>query len=167
MISASPGDRVDGPPPPRPQTRTTNGTTDTSTRSVKLKFTVEEDEKLKMLVLTHGTNSWAFIARLMGTRNHRQCRERWKNYLNPALRTDPWTLEEDQLLVDRYAAFGAKWNKIAKSFANRSDNSIRNRWQLMLRKWDKQNHAQLEGSEYQPEDSSPVIPRPRQTHTPR
>jgi hypothetical protein len=115
-------------------------------RSVKCKFTQEEDEKLKMLVLTHGTSSWAFIARLMGSRNQRQCRERWKNYVNPALRNDLWTLEEDQLLVDRYAAYGAKWNKIAKFFVNRSDNSIRNRWQLMLRKWDKQNQLKPDSS---------------------
>ena len=110
-------------------------------KSVKLKFTAEEDEKLKMLVLSHGTSSWAFIARLMGTRNHRQCRERWKNYINPALRNDPWTFEEDQLLVDKYAEFGSRWNRIAKFFTNRSDNSIRNRWQLMLRQWERQNHS--------------------------
>ncbi|OHT05974.1 Myb-like DNA-binding domain containing protein [Tritrichomonas foetus] len=109
--------------------------------SIKVKFTPEEDEKLKMLVMAHGTSAWSFIAHLMGTRNHRQCRERWKNYINPSLRSDPWTLEEDQLLVDKYAEFGPKWNKIAKSFANRSDNSIRNRWQLMLRQWERQNHA--------------------------
>lgn len=112
-------------------------------KSVKYKFTAEEDEKLKMLVLSHGTSSWGFIAQLMGTRNHRQCRERWKNYINPALRNDPWTLEEDQLLVDKYAEFGPKWNKIAKFFAHRSDNAIRNRWQLMIRQWERQKHMQL------------------------
>ena len=110
-------------------------------KSPKYKFTAEEDEKLKMLVLSHGTSSWAFIARLMGSRNHRQCRERWKNYINPALRNDPWTLEEDQLLVDKYAEFGPRWNKISKFFLNRSDNSIRNRWQLMLRQWERQKHG--------------------------
>lgn len=112
-------------------------------KSIKSKFTAEEDEKLKMLVLSHGTGSWAYIARLMGTRNHRQCRERWKNYINPALRNDPWTLEEDQLLVDKYAEFGPRWNRIARCFVNRSDNAIRNRWQLMLRQWERQKEGQI------------------------
>ena len=115
--------------------------------SVKVKFTPEEDEKLKMLVLAHGTNSWSFIAKLMETRNHRQCRERWKNYLNPSLRSDPWTFEEDKLLVDKYAEYGPKWNKISKFFVNRSDNSIRNRWQLMLRQWERQNKSSTNSHE--------------------
>ena len=150
MSSNSPG--IQPPPiPPPPNPDSTEQTTEHGARpeshnkqkSVKLKFTAEEDEKLKMLVLSHGTSSWAFIARLMGTRNHRQCRERWKNYINPALRNDPWTFEEDQLLVDKYAEFGPRWNRIAKFFTNRSDNSIRNRWQLMLRQWERQKHADI------------------------
>ena len=109
---------------------------------IKMKFSPEEDEKLKLLVLQHGTNSWSLIAQLMGTRNLRQCRERWNNYLNPALRTEPWTIEEDKLLVEKYAEYGPRWNKIAKFFNNRSDNNIRNRWQLMLRQWERQNNQQ-------------------------
>lgn len=112
--------------------------------NIKSKFTPEEDEKLKMLVLTHGTSNWSLISKLMGNRNHRQCRERWKNYINPALRNDPWTLEEDQLLVDKYAEYGSKWNKISKFFVNRSDNNIRNRWQMLLRQWEKQNNGKMQ-----------------------
>jgi hypothetical protein len=108
-------------------------------RCHKSHFSPAEDDTLRALVLAHGTGSWDFIATLMGTRNSRQCRERWKNYLNPDLRSDPWTLEEDQLLVDRYAQFGSKWNIIARFFRNRSENSIRNRWEMMLRQWDRQN----------------------------
>ena len=103
-------------------------------RNVKFKFTPEEDERLKMLVMRHGTNSWNIVSQFMGNRNPRQCRERWKNYVDPELRSDPWTPEEDDLLLKKYRELGPRWNKIAKYFVRRSDNSLRNRWQLMLRK---------------------------------
>ncbi|KAH0794863.1 Myb-like DNA-binding domain containing protein [Histomonas meleagridis] len=116
-----------------------------SGKIVKCKFTPEEDQKLKELVQIHGTSSWKLISSLMGTRNHRQCRERYKNYLDPNLRNDPWTFEEDHLLVDKFAEYGPRWNKIAKFFTNRSDNSLRNRWQLMLRQWERQNSEKKQG----------------------
>lgn len=122
-------------------------------KNIKCKFTQEEDEKLKELVKVHGTSSWKLISSLMGTRNHRQCRERYKNYLDPSLRNEPWTLEEDRILVEKYADYGPKWNKIAKYFINRSDNSIRNRWQLILRQWERQKNEEKERYEiYQPPD---------------
>jgi hypothetical protein len=133
MSFDSPGATGSAPPPPI-------DISDSAQSALKCKFTAEEDERLKMLVLAHGTDCWDVIAKLMGTRNHRQCRERWKNYLNPNLRTEPWSLEEDQLLVTKYAEYGPKWNKISRFFTNRSDNSIRNRWQLMLRQWERVNH---------------------------
>lgn len=101
--------------------------------NLKIKFTEEEDAKLHALVMQYGAKDWIHISQLMGTRNPRQCRERWNNYVNPALRTDPWTAEEDMLLDQKIAEFGPKWNKIAKFFRNRSDNSIRNRWMMMAR----------------------------------
>lgn len=116
-------------------------------KSIKIKFTPEEDEKLRNLVQAHGTNSWNLIAGLMGNRNARQCRERWKNYVNPELRNEPWTLEEDKLLVEKYEEYGPKWNKIAKHFVNRSDNSLRNRWQLMLRQWERRRQTPAYGIE--------------------
>lgn len=99
----------------------------------KIKFTPEEDKRLVSLIKQYGSNDWIHISELMKTRNPRQCRERWNNYLNPNLRDDPWTIEEDKLLVDKYREFGTHWAKIAKFFVHRSDNSIRNRWQLLLR----------------------------------
>ena len=102
--------------------------------NMKLKFTADEDTKLAKLVAEHGTKDWVKISFLMQTRNPRQCRERWNNYLNPDLRTDPWTAEEDQILEEKYKEYGAKWNKISKFLQNRSDNNIRNRWMMIARR---------------------------------
>ena len=101
--------------------------------SIKIKFTPEEDQKLLQLVAEHGAKDWIKIASLIGTRNARQCRERYKNYINPSLRKDNWTKEEDELLLEKYQQYGGKWNKISKFFVNRSDNHLRNRWMMLAR----------------------------------
>jgi hypothetical protein len=102
-------------------------------RHVKVKFTVQEDSRLLDLVRAHGRTSWQTIATLMGTKNSRQCRERYNNYLNPDLRRGSWTTEEDDLLREKYAEFGPKWNKIGQFFTNRSDMVLRNRWMKIER----------------------------------
>jgi hypothetical protein len=101
---------------------------------MKLKFTEEEDDILGRLVRKFGTNNWKQVAQLMRTRNARQCRERWNNYINPALRMGTWTPDEDELLLKQYAIHGSKWNKIAKVFRRRSDLSLRNRWHMLERR---------------------------------
>ncbi|KAH0793122.1 Myb-like DNA-binding domain containing protein [Histomonas meleagridis] len=112
--------------------------------SLKIKFTEAEDDKLSKLVSIFGCKDWIMISKLMETRNPRQCRERWKNYLNPELRKDPWTPEEDKLLCQKHDELGAKWNKIARFFNNRSDNSLRNRWMLISRRKSKMQNDSVE-----------------------
>lgn len=42
-----------------------------------------------------GTGNWQEVARRVRTRTNMQCRERWENVLNPALkRRQPWTRQE-------------------------------------------------------------------------
>ena len=101
--------------------------------SIKIKFTEEEDLKLLELVKKYGSKDWIQISKLIQTRNPRQCRERWNNYVNPDLRSDPFSNEEDLILELKYKEYGPKWNKISKFFVNRSDNSIRNRWMMISR----------------------------------
>jgi hypothetical protein len=100
---------------------------------IKQCFTKDEDCILSQLVYQLGTGSWIQISKQIGTKNPRQCRERWNNYLNPELRKDAFTLEEDQILRLKVAEFGKKWNKISKFFDKRSDNSLRNRWMVLSR----------------------------------
>jgi hypothetical protein len=64
------------------------------------RFTKEEDVRLSELVdeyLTHvgAQIDWQVVAGNMPGRNRRQCRERYKNYINPAFgKEPPWTLDE-------------------------------------------------------------------------
>ena len=108
----------------------------------KTKFTPEEDMKLIHIMTNNCCRSWKEVAAMMQSRNPRQCRERWNNYLNPYLRNDPWNPQEDALLLQKYEEYGSKWRKIAKFFVNRSDNSLRNRYNLLMRHYNKfQNYS--------------------------
>ena len=105
-------------------------------QKIKCKFTQQEDFQLNQLVSRYGKN-WNLISKIMITRNPRQCRERWNNYLNPQLSNSPWTYEEDLLLAQIYAKCGPHWSKISKHFPTRSDNSVRNRWHALLKRSEK------------------------------
>jgi hypothetical protein len=106
----------------------------TAGRYIKTKFAPDEDAMLSHLVSVFGTDAWKKISRLMGTRNPRQCRERYNNYLNPSLNQSSWTPEEDELLMAQFEEHGPKWNTIARAFANRSDMSLRNPWNQLDRR---------------------------------
>ena len=118
----------------------------------KVKFTKEEDEKLRSIVAKYGESDWDMIADMMPGRNQRQCRERWLNYLSPSVNKEPWTREEDQLLIDKHNELGSRWVKIARFFTGRSDTAIKNRWMVLQRK------ILLEGEEHKVQNEISVHP---------
>lgn len=54
------------------------------------------------LVLEHGPKNWSFIAKSLPGRIGKQCRERWHNHLNPDIRKERWTEEEDQAIIEAH-----------------------------------------------------------------
>jgi hypothetical protein len=94
----------------------------------KLHFTPQEDAVMTRARLEDPPERWYKIARRLGQRTGRQCRERWTRCLAPELNSEPWTPEEDQLLVDRVNEIGRCWAAMKDSFKGRSDNALRNRW---------------------------------------
>ena len=96
--------------------------------SKKVKFTKNEDAKLESLIKEYGEGEWKLIAEKMSPRTARQCRERWTNYVNPKLSKDPWTKEEDDLLMEKHREHGNKWKIIEKYFPTRSKNNIKQRF---------------------------------------
>ena len=99
----------------------------------KDKFTPAEDAKLKILVSLFGVGCWNKISEKMGTRNPRQCRDRYKNYLAPNLNNSPWTIEDDIKLEQLVEKMGKKWSLIAKEFTGRTDINIKSRYSLLQR----------------------------------
>jgi hypothetical protein len=103
-------------------------------RTAKIKFSREEDRALLHLVQEIGDTDWAKVSQRLGSRSPRQCRERYKNYLDPSLRHGEWSTTEDLLLLIKYQEYGAKWNLMTHFFKNRSENALRNRWNLLDRR---------------------------------
>ena len=101
----------------------------------KKKFTREEDNKLRKYVNEVGEDKWEEIANLMGNRNARQCHDRWKYYLSPKVNNEPFTKEEDELLIKLVSKYGGMWVQISKKFKNRSDIQMKNRWNILKKQF--------------------------------
>jgi hypothetical protein len=106
----------------------------------KAKFTPSEDELLKELIERLGTNNWIKMKGYFSNRTTRQLRERWRLYLNPNINQNPWTKEEDQLLLEGQKIYGNAWKDISKVFLpNRTNIAIRNRFHQLI----KQTESEL------------------------
>ena len=102
----------------------------------RMPWSEEEDKAMKQLVNKYGTSNWTLISSKLGkSRNGKQCRERWYNHLNPSLKKNNWTLEEENILFSKHMQLGNKWADIASFLPGRTLNDIKNHFYSKLRKF--------------------------------
>ncbi|BFI25802.1 protein Mp4R-MYB1 [Marchantia polymorpha subsp. ruderalis] len=99
----------------------------------KGRWSVEEDKRLNWAVSLHGARKWKQIANHVPGRTDIQCRERWCNVLNPDIKLDTWTEEEDQTLRESVALHGPhRWSAIATDLKVRTDKQCWRRWKILF-----------------------------------
>jgi len=70
----------------------------------------------------------------MPSRNGKQIRDRFLNYLDPHINKVKFTDSEDKLIIEQYKMHGSKWSVIAKCFPGRTGDMIKNRFYSCLKR---------------------------------
>lgn len=93
------------------------------------RWTQEEDEILKSMVLKYRGKNWKKVAEKIKGRTSIQCLHRWSKILQPGLVKGPWTIEEDRKLLDWVRREGpTKWSHCAQFISGRNGKQCRERW---------------------------------------
>ena len=94
-------------------------------------WSTEEDAELARLQEIHG-NRWALVAAELPGKTGQQCAQRWRHKVNPAIKKEKWTAEEDAQLAKLYEQHGQRWAEIARHLEGRTDQQCMGRWRRHL-----------------------------------
>jgi len=53
--------------------------------------------------------------------------------LNPKIRRDPFTIEEDIIILEKRLKIGNKWSEIVKELQGRTENNVKNRFNMLFK----------------------------------
>ena len=90
-----------------------------------------EDEILKASVSKYGLNQWARVSSLLARKSAKQCKARWTEWLDPAIRKLEWSKEEDEKLLHLAKLMPTQWRTIAP-IVGRTATQCLERYQKLL-----------------------------------
>lgn len=90
-------------------------------------WTLEEDEILKKAYFLNSGKNWKNIAKMVPGRSHTQCSQRWRR-IQPHKSRQPWTKDEDKLLMGLSDKYGLNWSLIASFIEGRTGKQVRERY---------------------------------------
>lgn len=93
----------------------------------------KEDVRLIKAVNNMTNIKWSCVSKLVQTRSGKQCRERWKNRLNPITKHIIWSKSETSKLIRLHEMYGNKWSILSRNLKNRSPYSIKTRWSVLTK----------------------------------
>ncbi|KAK4774394.1 hypothetical protein SAY86_009329 [Trapa natans] len=102
-------------------------------------WTAQEDKILSDYIKNHGEGRWRKLPEEAGLRRcGKSCRLRWLNYLRPDIKRGNISPEEEELIVRLHKLLGNRWSLIAGRLPGRTDNEIKNYWNTILGKKQRQ-----------------------------
>lgn len=117
-------------------------------RSQKI-WSPEEDETILRLIKKYGKN-WKLISEMLGSKNGKQIRERYINKLDPRIKREDWSEEEDQKILELYSKLGSKWSEISKTLPGRPENKVKNRFYSFIQKNYEIKYKEVENLDPEP-----------------
>lgn len=90
-------------------------------------WTKEEDELLLLAVKMYNAKNWKLIATKVPGRSSTQCSQRWRR-IQPYKNRFPWSIEEDNSLMELVQKYGQNWSIIASSLPGRTGKQVRERY---------------------------------------
>ncbi|KAF2789240.1 hypothetical protein K505DRAFT_328375 [Melanomma pulvis-pyrius CBS 109.77] len=122
----------------------------------KGQWSKSEDLQLARGVQRFGQR-WTLVSNTVQSRSADQCAKRWQQSLDPELDRSEWRDPEDKVLIEAVQKLGRHWKDIQRQhFPGRSKNSIKNRYTVLLRRYQNQGIA-LPFSAVTPEPTTPDI----------
>ncbi|CAN6237808.1 unnamed protein product [Urochloa humidicola] len=104
------------------------GTSSKNSERTKGKWLAEENEILIKMVTKHGPKNWQTIASAIPSRNAQQCRIRWTRSLDPAIKKEDWSEQEELRLIRAHQIYGSRWLKMVKHFPGRTNHALKEHW---------------------------------------
>ncbi|GAA5867339.1 hypothetical protein JCM3774_003552 [Rhodotorula dairenensis] len=101
-----------------------------------------EDEILKAAISKYGKNQWARISSLLVRKTPKQCKARWMEWLDPAIKKTEWSKEEDEKLLHLAKLMPTQWRTIAP-IVGRTANQCLERYQKLLDEAERAENEEL------------------------